>query len=293
LLAAAGPLDQAEAALGVAQGEPNLPDPQRRALVHAQNLVAYRRALAALFQPGNPAAAEKARDFFLERAPEGDPVFLIGAAMALLPNGAASAQMLARVDGPALDAVGLELDEGAVLALAGPVSRGLPRLELANALPMETPLARWNRMVEAWWEIQHRSAFDPAVAAGLLGSYRGLESAEPPADFWRRDEQREVGLARETLAAGALPDPVQTRLEALLHHVPPTPEIEAEIGYALFLQGRVEAGRQRLEVLSEADRRRPEPARYYAAILRACGETKRAQGYELLASREAGPRKEL
>jgi tetratricopeptide (TPR) repeat protein len=293
LLAAAGPVDQAEAVLRVAQRKAGLPDEQKRALDRALTLISYRQAMAALLQAGDPAASEKARGFFLGRAPAGEPVFLIGAAMALMPDREAAAQMLARVDGTALDPVERELDEGAVLALAGPIPKGAPLLQLANGLPAETPLASWNRMVGAWWEMEDRGAFAPSITAGLLGAYRGLESAGPPVDFWRRDELREIRLARETLESGTLAAPVQARLEALLQHVPATPEIESEIGYALFLQGRVEAGRQRLEVLSEADRRRPEPARYYAAILQACGETKRAQSYALLASREAGPRKEL
>ena len=293
LLAAAGPVDQAEAALRAAADQSGLLDPQKQAIGRALELVAYRRTISALLQTGDAAAAARARTSFLTREAADEPVDMIGAAVALLPDRTQAADRLARIDVASLSRVELELYEGAVLALAGPASRGTPYLELANGLPVESSLAIWNRVVTVWWDVVARRAFDPAAANGLLTAYRGLENAAPPDDFWIHDQPREMRLTRAVLQGGVLAGPVQERLEALLHHVPATPEIEAQIGYALFLQGRVEAGRQRLEVLSPSERARPEPAGYYAAILQACGETKRAQAYSLLASRTPENPKEL
>ena len=114
-----------------------------------------------------------------------------------------------------------------------------------------------------------RGPFDPTLAAGLLAAYRGFEEEKPASDFWRHDAARELFLARTALRHGVLAGAVQERLEALAQHVPATPELEAEIGYALLLQGRTEAACERLSVLSPSERSRPEVAFYAAAIRRA------------------------
>jgi hypothetical protein len=177
------------------------------------------------------------------------------------------------------------LNEGTVRALSGSMSAAEPWLTLSPDLPVEPPVASWHRIVESWWAIEHTAPFDAAVTAALLGAYRGLDATEADPAFWQRDLPRELALTRIALESAQVPEAIQMRLEALLGHVPATPEIEAQIGYALFLQGRTEAGRQRLEVLNPAELAQPEPARYYAAILRASGETKKAATYTLLASR--------
>jgi Flp pilus assembly protein TadD len=286
LLAVAGPVRQAEAALQTALAQPGLLDGQRCEIERALDLVAARRVLADWLHPPSSAARDRARAFFLAQAPAGKPVFLMGAGMALTGDRSRAAAALAQIDATALNGPERLLDEGAVLALAGSMTEAGPYLTLSPNLPFQSPNAAWHRMVETWWTIENRAAFDPAVTAGLLAAYRGLEETEPDPAFWRRDQARETALARAALQAGQDAGAVRTRLEALLRHVPATPELEAQIGYALFLEGRVEAGRQRIEVLSPLELARPEPARYYAAILRACGEPKRAETYALLAARE-------
>ncbi len=290
LLAAAGPPAQAESVLELALAQPHLLEPQRRDIERALDLATGRRVLADLLHPPNEAARARAAAFFAAQAGTGQAVSLIGASVAEGADRARAAADLARIDPLSLDRPELVLEEGAVLALSGRTREAGPWLMLSPDLPVESTAALWHRVVEGWWQAEGAAPFDPSVTVGLLGAYRGLEAAEPDAAFWQRDESRELALTRAALLAGLAPDAVQTRLEALLHHVPATPEIEAQVGDALFLQGRVEAGRQRLEILSPAELAQPEPARYYAAILRASGETRKAHAYLLLATRSGLPR---
>jgi hypothetical protein len=278
LLAAAGPVDRAQAALDLAAAQPNFLAAQRAAIERAGDLVAYRRAMSDLLHGADAATCARARDFFAERAPSGKAVFLVGQSVELGSDHAQAAECLARLEPSTLNQAELLLYEGAVLHLAGQTVAAGPLLELAPGLAPETPDVRWHRVVETWWTLVQHGPFDPSVAAGLLAAYRGLESEEPAATFWRGDEGRELELCRTALRGGAPPAAVQERLEALARRGPPTPELEAEIGYALFLQGRIEAGRQRLEVLSGGERARPEAAFYYAEILRACAAMKKRDG---------------
>ena len=142
----------------------------------------------------------------------------------------------------------------------------MPLLELSAGLPVETPATIWHRSIEAWWTMVDCHDDDPDLAAGLLTAYQGLDEQEPAALFWRRDAARELALTRTLLHRGLLAGVVQERLQALARRIPPTPEMEAEIGYALFLRGRTEAARQRLAVLTPAERTQPEIAFYEAAI---------------------------
>jgi hypothetical protein len=278
LLAAAGPSDRAQAALDLAAAQPNLLAAQRASIERAVDLVAYRRAMTDLLHGADAATCARARDFFGERAPSGKAVFLVGQSVALGADRSRAAECLARLEPSTLNRAELLLYEGAVLHLAGQTVAAEPLLELAPGLHPDTPGVRWHRAVETWWTLVEHGAFDPSVAAGLLAAYRGLEMEEPGAAFWRSDQGRELTLCRAALRGGVPPAAVQERLEALARRVPPTPDLEAEIGYALFLQGRIEAARQRLEVLSAAERARHEPAFYYAAILRACAAMKKHDG---------------
>ena len=284
LLAAAGPVDRAQEALELALAQPDLLDAQRAAISRALDLVAYRRAMAEWLH-GDAATRDQRREWFVARAPTGQAVDLVGESVVLADPDQA-AQALARIDPAALDDAELCLYEGAVLNLAGQTRGAQPLVELAEGLPVETAGARWHGAVEAWWSLVNRGPFDAHLAAGLLTAYRGLEMHESADAFWRGDEAREMALTRAALQHGELAGAVQERLEALLRHVPATPELEAEVGYAFFLQGRIESGRERLEVLSPAELARPEPAFYYAAILRACGETRRAERYAFLAAHQ-------
>jgi DNA-binding SARP family transcriptional activator len=286
LLAAAGPIDRAKKALELARVQPGLLDAQRDGIARSLDLLAYRRAMADLLHGRDAATRGQARDFFISRASSGMTVFLIGKSVALATNPARAADALARLKPDELNQAELTLYEGAVLNLTGKAREAVPLLELTAGLPVETPAAKWRRAIEAWWTLVDRAPFDASRTAGLLTAYRGLEKQELLPAFWQRDKVREMKLTRAALNHGALADAVQERLEALARHVSVTPEMEAEIGYALFLQGRIESGRERLEVLSPAELARPEPALDYAAILRACGETKRADQYTIMAGRE-------
>jgi predicted Zn-dependent protease len=286
LLAAAGPIDRAQAALELALAQPDLLEGQRAGIARALNLVAYRREMADWRHGAEATTRDRARDFFVTQAASGQTVGLIGESVVLAVDSDRAAEALARVDPAGLNEAELRLYEGAVLNLAGQTRAALPLLELAEGTPVETAGARWHRSVEAWWTLAQRGTFNAQTVAGLLTAYRGLETQKDSASFWRGDEAREMTLARAALERGELADAVKERLEALLRHVPATPELEAEVGYALFLQGRIESGRERLEVLSPAELARPEPALYYAAILRACGETKRAEQYAVLAGHQ-------
>jgi tetratricopeptide (TPR) repeat protein len=280
LLAAAGPVDRAEACLNVARARPQLLAEERAGVDGAMDLVAYRRAMADLLHAPIGAARDRSIAFFSWRAASGTPLFVMGQSVALRNGGDGLEAMgtLARVDPAALDPAALTIYEGAVLDLAG--GRDSARyLELAGDLPSETNGVKLHRALDGWWALRHLRPADSAAANGLFATYHALESVETGPAFWRGDWGHEVQLTRDCLRRGEAAAAVQDRLESLVRHVPSTPQIEAQIGYALFLQGRVQAARARLEILSPDELAQPEAALYYGTILQACGETGLAEDY--------------
>jgi hypothetical protein len=281
LLAAAGPVDRAEACLQVALARTQLLAEERAGVVRAMDLVAYRRAMADLLHVAAGAARDRSIAFFSWRAASGKPLFVVGQSVALGRGGDGRGAMetLARVDPAALDPAALTIYEGAVLDLVGGHNDSARYLELAGDLPSETNGVKLHRVLDGWWALRHLQPTDVAAASGLFATYRALEDVETGPAFWRGDEGHEVQLTRDCLLGGEAAAAVQDRLESLVRHLPSTPQIEAQIGYALFLQGRVQAARARLEILSPDELAQPEAALYYGTILQACGETTLAQDY--------------
>jgi predicted Zn-dependent protease len=283
LLAAAGPVDQARDHLQVALSRPELLDEERALVDRSQQLLAYREAMAGLLHPAILAANPKDRPLFALRTQTNKmpPIFQVGESVALSRGGEMenAARALAEIDPGSLDPASLSIYLGGVLDLAGEHQQALPWLELSADLPFESAGEKFHRAVEAWWSLQSRAQADPAMLAGLFAAYRGLDDEEEDRSFWMRDESREMQAVRIALLNGVEIGAAQERLHGLLRHVPFTPEIQAQLAYALLLQGQAYAAQQRMEVLAPADLVRPEPSLFYGVILAACGEKRAAEPY--------------
>jgi Flp pilus assembly protein TadD len=280
-LAVAGPVDRAESCLRAARARSQLLPEERAGVDHALDLVAYRRAMAGLRPSASSEAREQSQTFLAWQAASAKPLFVMGESVALAWNGdlAGAARTLARVEPRALDPAELTIYEGAAMRLTGVSSAATRRLELAGDLAFEPALAKVHGALDAWWRWRAQPANSASTSDGLYATYRALDAIENNPFFWRDDAGRELELTRRSLLRGDSDAAVQNRLESLLRRVPGTAEMEAQIGYALALQGRVATARARLEILSPADLEEPEIAFYYGTILRACGENGRAAEY--------------
>jgi Flp pilus assembly protein TadD/Tfp pilus assembly protein PilF len=276
LLAVAGPIDRAQQHLQVASAQPQLLDEERALINRSWDFIRYREAIAAVLD--HPSGAAIFPTLASSKNPR-PPVFIIGESVEIIRSGrsAEAEPLLAGIDPAMLDPAALSIFVGALLDLLGHSQAALAWLKLSPDLPFVTTAEKSHRILELWWTLHARAPSDLNAVAGLFAAYRALDACENDPAFWLRDEPRQMELVRFALLHGIGITAAQDRLHALLRHVPFTPEIQAQFAYALLLQGRAEAARQRMEILAAADLAKPEPALYYGVILAACGDQRAAQ----------------
>ena len=284
LLAVAGPIDQARQHLQVASTQPLLNE-ERALADRSWDFIRYREAIAAILN-GSPGVS-----FFSALSPFENPrppIFSIGQSVELIRSGRQkeAEQILAEIDLPALEPAALTIYLGGLLELLGQSREALPNLQLSPDLPFTTAAEKSHRILELWWTSHLRAPDNSAALDGLFRAYKNLDSGATDSAFWLRDEPRQLQLVRCALLHHVDIPAAQDRLHGLLLHVPSTPEIQSQFSYALFLQGRAQEARQRMEILAPLDLSRSEPALYYSVILAACGDKRAAASY---LSRANGP----
>jgi predicted Zn-dependent protease len=268
LLAVDGPAEPARAALAVALSRPDLLSEERVLVERSRDLLDYRVALGRVLHGGDENPAWRGA------ATASSALALVVESVAATRSGtlAEAARELGRIDTASLDPAGLTIYVGGVLELAGPPALATPYLELSPDLPFETAAAKCHHAVEAWWSLRAREPDDPDFLDGLFAAYRGLDAHETDPAFWRGDQARELQAVRMALLREPDPGAAEDRLHRLMRHVPCTPEIAAQLAYALFLHGQARAARTSLEALAPGELTQPEPSLFYGVILAACGE---------------------
>jgi predicted Zn-dependent protease len=278
LLAIAGPIDQARAILPIASADPALLDEENALANRSWDFIHYREAIATVLN--GPSSTSVFPALLLSENPS-PLIFSIGQSVELIRSGHSddAAHLLAQVDLAALDPAALTIYLGGLLELLGQSQAALPNLQLSSDLPYVSTAEQTHHLLELWWKFQAVSPQNPAALTGLFTAYRELDLCESDPAFWLRDAPRQVQLVRFALLHKLEISAAQDRLHGLLGHVPFTPEIQSQVAYALFLQGRGQAARERMEILAPADLARPEPALYYGLILAASGERQAAAPY--------------